>query len=218
MHEVITQDGVALRLDAWRAEVAKRNKDHHSLELFAASNPSEDMLRSIANTLACHNVGGNRSSVDIFALRHQGQQQRDCQFENILLMHQCFLLYEEMSHAMNYGDIGRIETLFPPWMALFKATGKHKYARHMGKFLQDVHWVYPEPLRHAVRYNILVNPTGKEGAFRAPDWIQEYNNLKTKVSVHMSGSLSVSSQLAGPFRRQQCKLYQGQSNSGIIFD
>jgi hypothetical protein len=34
---------------------------------------------------------------------------------------------------------------------------------------------------HAIRYNMLVNPTGKPGVFRAPDWVQEHNNLKTKV-------------------------------------
>jgi hypothetical protein len=28
---------------------------------------------------------------------------------------------------------------------------------------------------------MLVNPTGKPGAFRAPDWVQEHHNLKTKV-------------------------------------
>ena len=33
----------------------------------------------------------------------------------------------------------------------------------------------------AIRYNILVNPTGKPGAFLALDWVQEHNNLKTKV-------------------------------------
>jgi hypothetical protein len=28
---------------------------------------------------------------------------------------------------------------------------------------------------------MLVNPTSKPGAFRAPDWVQEHHNLKTKV-------------------------------------
>ena len=28
---------------------------------------------------------------------------------------------------------------------------------------------------------MLVNPTGKPGTFRAPDWVQEHHNLKTKV-------------------------------------
>ena len=84
---------------------------------------------------------------------------------------------------MNAGDIGRIETLFLPWIALLKGCGKHKYARQMVKFLQDIHFVYPEPLRRAIRYNVLINPTGKAGQFRGADWVVELNNLFTKVSV-----------------------------------
>jgi hypothetical protein len=109
-------------------------------------------------------------------------------------MHKYFLLYKEMTHSMNFGNIGQIETLFLAWIALFKATGKHKYASSMCKYLNDVHWVYPRHLSHAIHYNILVNPTGKEGAFRAPDWVQEYHNLKTKVgsfAPHMVPSHSL---------------------------
>jgi len=87
---------------------------------------------------------------------------------------------------MNSGDIARLETLFPPWIALQKACGKHKYARQMTKFLIDVHFVYPEPLHHTVHYNVLVNPTGKAGQFRGADWVVELNNLFTKVHLSVS--------------------------------
>jgi hypothetical protein len=33
----------------------------------------------------------------------------------------------------------------------------------------------------AIRYNILINPTGKAGKFRGVDWCVELNNLYTKV-------------------------------------
>ena len=36
--------------------------------------------------------------------------------------------------------------------------------------------------REAIRMNILCNPTGKDGSFRAIDWVVELNNLFTKVS------------------------------------
>jgi len=36
---------------------------------------------------------------------------------------------------------------------------------------------------HAVRMNILCNPTGKKGHFRPIDWIIEHNNLYIKVSA-----------------------------------
>lgn len=38
--------------------------------------------------------------------------------------------------------------------------------------------------RRAVRYNILVNPSGKEGEFRGVDWLVELNNLFTKVCLY----------------------------------
>jgi hypothetical protein len=83
----------------------------------------------------------------VSGLRKKPAAVRDKQLENVLLMHQHFLLYEELSYAMNFGDIGRIETLFPPWICIFKATGKHKYAAHMVTFLTDVHFVYPKDLK-----------------------------------------------------------------------
>jgi len=91
-------------------------------------------------------------------------------------------LYEELSYALNSGDIGRVETCIVAWILIFKATGKHKYATQMTDFLYNIHFTYPEGLRKAIRYNILVNPTGKKGKFRAVDWCVELNNLFIKVS------------------------------------
>jgi hypothetical protein len=111
---------------------------------------------------------------------------------------------------MNQGDVGRVETLFPPWINLFRATGKHKYAVHMTTFLTDIHFVYPERLkyvclpsisithprvlnfhrRYTVCYNMLVNPTGKPGNFRGIDWVEESMiNLYTKVYLICSCNL-----------------------------
>jgi hypothetical protein len=91
-------------------------------------------------------------------------------------------LYEEFSWAMNFGDIGRVERCLLPWIALFKGTGKHKYATHLERFLTSVHFELPAPTQRAVRYNWLVNVTGKPGKFRAIDWYVELHNLQIKVS------------------------------------
>ena len=179
MHEVIQYSGLAIRLDAWRVEVRKRFPQCQSLEEFAQLEPSLAVLQEIADTLATSYVA---NSEEIFEARCCSVDTRDKQQENILLMHQYFLLYEELSWSMNEGDIGRVETLFPAWIYLFRATGKHKYARHMIQFLTDVHYVYPEGLRRAVRYSMLVNPTGKQGKFRGVDWVVEAANLDIKVS------------------------------------
>jgi hypothetical protein len=57
-------------------------------------------------------------------------------------------LYEEMSRALNYGDIVRIEALFLPWMCIFRGCGKHKYAAEMKRHLENMNFHYPEDLRY----------------------------------------------------------------------
>ncbi|KAJ6617197.1 hypothetical protein B0H10DRAFT_2164482 [Mycena sp. CBHHK59/15] len=188
MHEVIAHIGAALRLDAWRVEVLRRNPQWTSLQVFADSKPSFALITEISDYLASHYVAG-AEDLNIFEVRQRPMQERDQQHENVLQMHQYFNLYEELSFAMNFGDIGRIETLFPTWIYIFKAVGKHKYAAHMLKFMTDLHFVYPPPLRHAIRYNILPNPTGKEGKSRGVDWVVEQMiNLPTKDTYGGRGS------------------------------
>ncbi|KAF8986463.1 hypothetical protein BDQ17DRAFT_1259648 [Cyathus striatus] len=55
-------------------------------------------------------------------------------------------------------------------------------------FLYQTHVVFPKGLKKAVHYNILINPTGKPGKFRAVDWCVELNNLFTKVEYGGSSS------------------------------
>ncbi|KAJ7750589.1 hypothetical protein B0H16DRAFT_1663320 [Mycena metata] len=188
MHEVIAHAGAALRLDAWRVEVLRRNPLWTSLQVFADSKPSFALVTEISDYFASHYVAGGED-FNIFELRQRPVHERDKQHENTLQMHQYFLLYQELSFAMNYGDIGRIETLFPTWIYIFKAVGKHKYASHMLKFMTDLHFVYPPPLRHAILYNIMPNPTGKEGKSRGVDWVVEQMiNLPTKDTYGGRGS------------------------------
>ncbi|KAF8174506.1 hypothetical protein K438DRAFT_1908883 [Mycena galopus ATCC 62051] len=136
MHEVIMHTGAALRLDAWRVEALRRNPEWKSLDAFAASKPTFTLLLEMSQYLASHYVAG-AEGLNIYELRTKPVAEWDQQRENILQIHQYFCLYEEMSFSMNYGDIGRVETLFPPWIYIFKAVGKHKYAAHMVKFMTN---------------------------------------------------------------------------------
>jgi len=68
------------------------------------------------------------------------------QHENTVILNKYLLLYEELTHAMNSGDIGRVEMCIVAWILIFKATGKHKYTTHMTEFLMNVHFIYPEGL------------------------------------------------------------------------
>lgn len=143
LHEVVQMSGIASRVDCWRLAAYKRDADHTSLDKFAKSRPSWNVLVAMSKSLAldyvaCDDFRDRRSKPDL---------QRDKQLENTLLRNQYFLLYEEITHAMNSGDIGRVESCFIPWIFIFRSCGKNKYASHMTQCLLELHYVYPEPLR-----------------------------------------------------------------------
>jgi hypothetical protein len=143
MHQVIGHSGISRRIDCWSVETAQRNPEHTTLEAFAASKPSLEELKNMANWIATHYVADSRME----RLRKEPKGQRDQQYENALLLNKYCLLYEELCHAMNVGDIARVETCLITWIFIFRATGKHKYATHIIKFLSNVHFVYPRGLR-----------------------------------------------------------------------
>ncbi|KAI0703413.1 hypothetical protein BC835DRAFT_1410692 [Cytidiella melzeri] len=163
-HELIGHVGSVLRLDVWRVEARKLG--YLTLEDWARSEPSLEILRA--------------SRINWSLMRQAAQNTMRC--------HHYLLLYEELSYAMNAGDIGRVEILFQPWIQILKATGKHKYANRMLLFMHQLYSVYPSGLRRAIRYNILVNPTGRPNHFRAVDWIVELLNLYIKEIYGGEGS------------------------------
>ncbi|KAI6109396.1 hypothetical protein EV401DRAFT_1891429 [Pisolithus croceorrhizus] len=173
---------ICWQLDCW--QVHAESLGFVSLEAFAASAPTLDHLKTIAKCLI-------RSYVANYQLHHMREKpsdEHDIQFENTILMNRYCLLYEELSYALNQGDIGRVETCIVLWIPILKAIGKHKYATQMMNFLTNIHFIYPPGLRCAVRYHWLVNPTRKEMKWRAVDWCIELNNLFTKVKYGGKGS------------------------------
>ncbi|KAI5982307.1 hypothetical protein EDD15DRAFT_2377924 [Pisolithus albus] len=176
MHQLVGYAGICRRLDCWRVHACKQ-KGFSSLEAFAHSKPTLDDLKAMAEEITCTYVATSQFR----RMRRRQEMERDLQFENALLLNKYFLLYEELSYAMNSGDIGRVEASVVSWVPILKAIGKHKYATQMTNFLYNVHFVYPPGLRHAIRYHVLVNPTGRPMKWRAVDWCVELNNLFTKV-------------------------------------
>ncbi|KAG2121792.1 hypothetical protein BD769DRAFT_1389942 [Suillus cothurnatus] len=184
MHQLIGHDGICRRLDCWQIEVEKMNNAHKTLDDFAISKLSLEELKDIANRLAREYIATYR----LTRVRRQPDERRDKQYENNLLINKYFLLYEELSYAMNIGDIAHVETCIITWTLIFKATGKHKYATCMTEFLINLHFNYPAGLQKAIWYHWLVNPTGKPERFRAIDWCVELNNLFIKVKNGGTGS------------------------------
>ena len=143
MHEVIQHVGLVSRLDMWRLAAQKIDSRYTSLEDFAKSKPTWEKIVEMSEEIQreWEKVG------TITKQREQPRADRDKQRENSIMQHQYFLLYEEISHAMNYGDIGRVETCFLPWIYIFMGCGKFKYAKEMRRYLENVHFRYPKKLR-----------------------------------------------------------------------
>ena len=124
MHEIIDYVGKVLRLDELPVgNVAlKIDTSHTTFDEFAKSEPTWKSIHAMIQQVV------RNSEVEIDELRAKDAGERDKQRENILLMHKYFLLYEEISYAMNHGDIGRVEDCFTPWIGIFMGCGKLKYA------------------------------------------------------------------------------------------
>lgn len=141
MHDTIHHATWIDVLDCWRLEFASLG--YQSLSTYTHTKPSWDTIVQISEQMVEKYLPGR----DFADIREQEGKDRDARFENQALRKQHGLLYLELSHAMNHGDVGRVLRLFPYWIAIFKSTGKYKYAAHMIKFMTDLNHVYPPRLR-----------------------------------------------------------------------
>lgn len=141
MHDAIHHATWADVLDCWH--LAAKERHFTSLENFAKSEPDWNIIHIISEDLVWRYLPGR----DFQDLQEDPDSERDLRFENQALQKQHSLLYLEFSRAMNYGDVGHILQLFPYWIAIFTATGKHKYAAHMTQFKTDLDHIYPPRLR-----------------------------------------------------------------------
>jgi len=170
MHDLIHQCGWARVLECWHVEVMRRKPSCTNLDIYAQMKPPWEELVEISIYLATNYL--DKPHVD------------DLEFQNNSITLARLLQYIELAHAMKHSDIGRVEATFPHWTFVFKSVRKHKYAAYLIKLMIDFKHVYPEPLKHAIRMNWLVNPTGEKDGFRGVDWVVELMNLYTKVRNH----------------------------------
>ncbi|KAG1859548.1 hypothetical protein DFJ58DRAFT_726268 [Suillus subalutaceus] len=135
MHEVIHHDLTILMLDCWRVKVKKKNGQITTLELFASSQPTWDELIQMSyNIVVNYMVAGS----NLRQACSKAVDERDKQFENQILRNCDELLYVDLCQAMNSGDICCVEASFLPWIDIFAAVGKHKYAAQIAKFTSDL--------------------------------------------------------------------------------
>lgn len=145
LHEVIQHVGICLRLEAWLAKVKVKHSGVSSLEDWVEKcKPTFEEIVTLSQEIARDFVS---SPSELSKLRFTAVEERDLQYENMLLQQELFLLYEETVYAMNMGDIGRLETCFLPWAFIFQGCGKHKYANELYLYLKNVLFIYPPGLR-----------------------------------------------------------------------
>ncbi|KAE9409896.1 hypothetical protein BT96DRAFT_953220 [Gymnopus androsaceus JB14] len=184
VHDAINHDLTASLLDCWLLEAKKRFPSCSSLDDFAAAGLSWEEIVAMSEDIVENYVA---TSPVITELRDKRPQHRDHRFENQILRNRNELLYIDMCYAINAGDIGCVEASIAPWVLMFRATGKHKYATHMLNFIKDLKDRYPPELSRIIRMNWLVNPSGRPDSFCGVDWLVELNNLYTKV-IYAGGS------------------------------
>ena len=141
MHDAIHHTIWADILDCWR--IAADQQGFTSIAEFAKSEPGWDVICQISDLMVNRYLPGR----DFQDIQDKPDSERDQRFENQSLLKQHGLLYLVFSRAINFGDVGWILQLFPYWIAIFTATGKHKYAAHMIQFKTDLDHVYPPRLR-----------------------------------------------------------------------
>lgn len=142
IHEAISHIGRCRRLDCWRTVLKKYG--YSSLQGFADKHPTWDHVKEIASVV----VGELISNVGALAsLQEDSLENRDCEFENNFAFNLYAGMYEEITYAMNHGDIGRVEMCLLQWVPLFEAVGKKKYAHQTLKLVYELNHVFPERMR-----------------------------------------------------------------------
>ena len=86
---------------------------------YAESKPSWDSLVGLSEAM----VRKYLPRKDFDEKREEERMDCDMVFENTALCKQHSLLYLELAHVMNHGDVGRILQLLPYWIAISNLQG-----------------------------------------------------------------------------------------------
>lgn len=142
IHEAIGHIGTCRRLDCWRIVLKKHG--FSSLQEFADTRPTWDSIKVVAKEVAEEFIPNAQK---LASLCNADLENRDQVLENNLAFNLYAGMYEEITYAMNYGDIGRVEMCLLQWVPLFEAVGKRKYANQTLKLVYELNHVFPARTR-----------------------------------------------------------------------
>jgi hypothetical protein len=130
-------------LDCRHVEAELRNSCWSSLKSFLEAGPSWKTIVNISETIVEKYIASMPTLAD---MQTKTNSKRDKILENQTLHNHDGYLYLDMRHAMKTRDIGHVEMLSLPWIYIFKAIGKHKYASHLARFLKQLLKIFPKEL------------------------------------------------------------------------
>jgi len=142
IHDAIRHIGICRRLDCLR--VLAQEDHHSSLQAFADSQPEWRHIQALARKAVQRFIP---YPDELKSMDNEEPEERDEQLENSMGFNIYSALYEEMSYAMDHGDIGRVEMCLIAWAPLFEAAGKKKYSHHTIKLVHDLNYVFPPRMR-----------------------------------------------------------------------
>ncbi|KAF4592816.1 hypothetical protein EYR40_008499 [Pleurotus pulmonarius] len=138
-----------------------------TLKDFAKKKPTWEEIQDLSIELAKNFI----ANPDFHEMRQQNPGKRDEVKENSLLQQEYFLLYEELTYAMNEGDIGRLESCFMPWVFIFRGCRKHKHSPAKLATAFKALGIYMDE----IRANEFVK--GRKASYRIPDKKSEGRHL-----------------------------------------
>ncbi|KAG9084689.1 hypothetical protein FS749_005034 [Ceratobasidium sp. UAMH 11750] len=109
-------------------------------------------------------------------------ENEDPVLESSIRLQRDLMLYEELSRAIKFGDVGQINLLLPRLLMYFAGSGKWNYAREIAHFLQWQWYEAPPGFPEIIRRHCwLVNFNGQKDGFYPVDQRQELNNLALRL-------------------------------------
>ncbi|KAJ3745217.1 hypothetical protein EV360DRAFT_57505 [Lentinula raphanica] len=97
------------------------------------------------------------------------------------------LLSRECANAAASGDVGRVWEVMKFWLFTFAGSSHSKYATYLLETITSLELESSKPLRDALLRTMLVNLSGRPGAFSPCDIVQEYFNRLLEFIVERKG-------------------------------
>ncbi|KAG6824880.1 hypothetical protein H0H92_005538 [Tricholoma furcatifolium] len=97
------------------------------------------------------------------------------------------IISREMSYATAAGDVGRVYECMKVMLFTFAGSSHSKYTNYLMETICNLEYESGPALRDGILKTMLVNLTGRDGAFSATDMIQEFFNRLLEAIVEKKG-------------------------------